>query len=157
MSATKSSGGGGGSVTPSSVFEASEFPVRISVMTYNVWGAHHWPARAPSLRQVFQSSHTDVVLLQEVTPDIIRCLDETLITHERVKDKRRPGWQTESQIYWNKTLFSLVDFGFGELGIPDNPNRGLFWVRLSVKSNPKITFFASTVHFPWCGCETEVG
>lgn len=93
----------------------SSFPVRISVTTFNVWGENHWPARAVSLAQTLLTIRSDVYLLQEVTPAIIKNLDENLKIYKRISDDRREGWMNESNIYWNDELLSLVDYGFGDL------------------------------------------
>lgn len=95
-------------------------------------------------------------LLQEVTPAIIKCLDENLTHYSRVTTESNEGWQKESNIYWNKNIFSLVDFGFSDLEMPDYPLRGLFWVRLALVHDPSKVIFMSTAHFPWVGCETEI-
>lgn len=96
----------------------SNFPVRVSVTTFNVWGNNHWPARAVSLAQTLLTIRSDVYLLQEVTPAIIKNLDENLKIYKRISDDKREGWMTESNIYWNDELLSLVDYGFGDLDMP---------------------------------------
>ena len=96
----------------------SNFPVRISITTFNVWGDNHWPARAVPLAQTLLTIRSDVYLLQEVTPAIIKNLDENLKIYKRISDDRREGWMNESNIYWNDELLSLVDFGFGDLDMP---------------------------------------
>ena len=131
------------------------FPTRVSVTTFNVWGSTHWPRRAESLFQTFQSLRSDIYLLQEVNREIIGYLDNSFNgQYTRVQGKG--GWLTESNIYWNSALFELVDHGKSDLAIEDYPDRGLFWIRLSLKSKPEITIFLSTAHFPWVGCNTEI-
>ena len=134
---------------------SSEFPVRISVTTFNVWGNNHWPERAMPLTQTLQSMRSDVYLLQEVTPAIIEYLDKNLCNYKHVEDKRI-GWSTESNIYWNDELFELVDYGTGDMDITNYPNRCMFWVRLAVRANPSYKVFFSTAHFPWAGDDYEV-
>lgn len=131
-------------------------PIRITVTTYNLWGEKFWPERADNLTQTLSAIRSDVYLFQEVTKDIIQCLDENLVNYDRVKSETREGWWKESNIYWNNSIFNLVDFGFGDLGMEDYPLRGLFWVRLSLKSDPKQTIFFSTAHFPWVGSAKEI-
>jgi len=132
------------------------FPTRITVTTYNIWGNNHWPARSGSLAQTLLTLKSDVYLFQEVTPDIVTFLDETLLQYERIHSAKIEGWQKESNIYWNKNIFDLVDSGYGSLDMPDYELRGLFWVRLAIKSNPTKTVFFSTAHFPWAGNRIEI-
>ena len=40
--------------------------------------------------------------------------------------------------------------------ISDYPDRGLFWVRLELRSAPHTKIFVSTAHLPWAGCTTEL-
>jgi len=135
---------------------SSSFPVRVSVTTLNVWGNHYWPARAVPLTQTLLTLRSDIYLFQEVTPEIIECLDQNLSHYTRVSDDHVSGWKSESNIYWNTSLFDMVDFGHGDLRLNGYPNRCLFWVRLAVKSNPQMKFFVSTAHFPWAGSDIEV-
>eukprot|EP01039_Chlorochromonas_danica_P000446 gene446-480_t len=132
------------------------FPIRVSIATYNVWGRKYWPQRAESLTQTLLSLRPDILLLQEVTPAIIQFLDQNLSSYSRVQSTNRPGWTKESNIYWNSSMFDLVDEGVGNLEMADYPDRGLFWVRLALRSDPSKTLFVSTAHFPWVGCEAEI-
>ena len=83
-------------------------------------------------------------------------LDSSLRDYDRVKDEANPGWACESNIYFNSAIFNLKDHGFGDLGMQDHPHRGLFWGRLVLKQNPRISVFVSTAHFPWVGCTQEI-
>lgn len=144
------------------------FPVRVSVTTFNVWGENYWPQRSASLSQTFHSLKSDVYLLQEVTPEILEYLDKSVgHNYKRVHDDRFAGWQRESNIYWNDNLLALLDHGHGDLHIEDHPARGLFWARLAVRSTmdklnvngspvEPLTIFCSTAHFPWEGNDTEM-
>ncbi len=131
------------------------FPARVTVTTYNVWGNNYWPARQPKLVQTIQTLRSDIYLFQEVTPAIVKCLDENLSAYARVASEHE-GWTRESNIYWNKALFDLVDFGESSFEMSEYPHRGLFWVRLTLKSNPSQVIFVSTAHFPWVGCDKEI-
>ena len=133
----------------------AEFPFRLSVTTFNVWGSNHWPQRSEALFQTFQSLRSDIYLLQEVQPQIIEFLDNNL-SGRYCRVKGSAGWLTESNIYWNDSLLALVDYGKSDLEMEDYPNRGLFWVRLSLRANPVIKIFLSTAHFPWVGCDAEL-
>lgn len=139
-----------------SSFAPLTIPARITCTTYNIWGSNYWPERANSLAQTLLTLKSDVYLFQEVTPEIITFLDENLSHYERVRTTKQEGWLKESNIYWNKNIFDLVDSGFGNLDMPDYPLRGLFWVRLSIKGNPQKTIFFSTAHFPWVGNRIEI-
>lgn len=131
-------------------------PTRLSVTTFNLWGEQHWPERGPVLLKSLESIGSDVYLFQAITPSVVEFLDANLPNYKRVsEDNGRVGWITECNIYWNTKLLTLVDHGFGELEMADHPNRGLFWVRLYLNSNPRRTVFLSTTHFPWVGCEAE--
>lgn len=132
------------------------FPARVSVTTLNVWGSNYWPQRSGPLSQTMLTMRSDVYLLQEVTPDIIDFLDVNLTNYERVKENNREGWRKESNIYWNKDIFEMVDSGFGDLDLEEHPLRGFFWVRLRLKSETGQTVFFSTAHFPWVGSQLEI-
>lgn len=77
-------------------------------------------------------------------------------THHRVEAIDPPGWSTESNIYWHAGMFTCMSNGFESLHMADHPNRGVFWVRLSVNACPDITLLVATVHFPWKLCKMEV-
>ncbi len=83
-------------------------------------------------------------------------MDSCLPNHSRVKEDSRVGWTSESNIYWNTNIFKLIDRGVGDLEMEDYPNRGFFWVRLEILSQPGLTIFVSTAHFPWAGCHAEL-
>jgi endonuclease/exonuclease/phosphatase family metal-dependent hydrolase len=138
-----------------SEFDTHPFPARVKVMTWNVWGNNRWPERESALVRTVHTSLPDVLLLQEVCPAIIKSLDE-LHSYSRVDEPSKKGWNHESQIYYNKTLLTMIDHGCSNLDIPDHPNRGLFWARFQLAQNPAITFFTSTVHMPWQGCPEEI-
>lgn len=128
------------------------FPIRVSLMTYNVWGNNLWPERINSLNQMFLSTQCDIYMLQEVTPKILENLDKILINYNRINNLNNTwniGWETESNFYYNKDLFDLLDSGFESFYHKDYPNRGIFWIRLCIKSNKNIKLLIITTHFPW--------
>jgi len=145
-------------------------------MTLNVWGENLWPQRSNAMQKLLRVTQPDILLLQEVKPCIIDFLDATLSsTHERVQKGKQDedeeeeggkvkeaGWWHESNIYYNKTLFSLADYGLCDLQMEDHKLRGLFWARLVVKGVPQVSggqplsLFVSTVHLPWVGCKSEL-
>jgi endonuclease/exonuclease/phosphatase family metal-dependent hydrolase len=132
------------------------FPIRFSVTTFNLWGSKYWPERSADLVESLRDLKSDIFLFQEVTPAMLEFLDGKMLDYQRVQVDSRPGWTTECNMYWKSEMFTLLDEGVGDLDIVDHPNRGLFWVRLLVKANPKHTLFVSTVHFPWPGCHAEI-
>lgn len=132
------------------------FPVRVSISTFNIWGDKLWPERFTSLTQTISTLHSDIYLLQEVAPALLTSLDTILPKYERVKDDPNTGWYSESNIYWNSELYTLLDHGWGDLELEEYPKRGLFWIRLAVKANPEFKLFVSTVHFPWVGNQIEI-
>lgn len=132
------------------------FPARITTTTFNLWGNNYWPQRSGPLAQTLLTLRSDVYLFQEVTPAIVEFLDTNLANYQRVKSESKEGWIRESNIYWNSSLFDLLDFGHCELDLIDYPHRGLFWVRLALKGDPSKTIFLSTAHFPWVGSPTEI-
>lgn len=145
-----------------SQFEGKPFPARISVTTYNVWGNTLWPERANSLKSVLHVLKSEVYLLQEVTPEIIAYLDTNLTNYKRVEpipstlNDINAGWINQCNIYWNDDLLTMVDFGKSEIGVEDQPTKAMFWGRLSLKAQPEITFFVSTVSFPSPDCPAEL-
>ena len=139
-------------------FEAqSSWPVRVSVMTFNVWGNDRWPERKDALQETVRRHRPDVLYLQEVTPQILQAITEVLPSHKYVVDSNFKGWSTECNIVWNNDLLEKTKHEFVDaMGFEDNPHRGLFTALLRVRSNPQITFAALTVHFPWPGCPAEL-
>jgi endonuclease/exonuclease/phosphatase family metal-dependent hydrolase len=126
-------------------------------MTFNVWGKELWPSRRESLSAVIGNIKPDIMLLQEISTDILECLDDTLKGHDRVHDIGEVvGWETESQIYWRRDMFTLVGYGFKSYENEEVPNRGLFWARLRSTYDPDIVIFVSTTHLPWTGCSAEL-
>jgi endonuclease/exonuclease/phosphatase family metal-dependent hydrolase len=103
-------------------------PLRISIVTYNIWLTKRWARRAPALEKFLRLFDPDILALQELQPRSRGLIDRTLAAHERVDDRFR-GWSTESNIYWRAALFSGEDHGAEDVGI-DQGSRRLFWVRL---------------------------
>jgi hypothetical protein len=98
-----------------------------------------------------------VLVLQEVTPAILESISTILPSHDHVVDvSKQVEWTTEGNIFWNRDLFSMLGQGALPLESADNPHRCLFWVRLALKCNPKITAVYATCHLPWVGSQTEI-
>ncbi len=123
------------------------FPVRLSVLTYNLWNNQRWPDREPALRAFFTRFSPDIFCLQELRPETRAALDRVLPGHCRVDDPF-PGWENESNIYWNAGLLEEVSHGVEDIALRSDPNRGLFWARLRVLATGQ-TVFVSTAHLTY--------
>jgi endonuclease/exonuclease/phosphatase family metal-dependent hydrolase len=129
-------------------------PVRLSFVTYNLWGTEHWPQRETALRLFLDRYKPDVVCVQELTPETGSVLDDVLPIHEHVHDDFI-GWTTEGNIWWSTDLFELVEYGAEEFDIEAYPNRRLFWVRLRVIER-STTIFVGDVHLSDSGQAAEL-
>jgi len=118
-------------------------PPRLSIVTYNIWMTERWPARAPALERFLKLFTPDLLCLQELQKTTQGFLDEQLADYSRVHDPL-PGWTSEGNIYWKKNLFEQVEHGAEEVGHIE-PERRLFWARLTLKQTHK-TLFVSTAH-----------
>jgi endonuclease/exonuclease/phosphatase family metal-dependent hydrolase len=130
------------------------FPVRLSFVTYNLWGTEYWPRREPALRLFLERYRPDVLCVQELTPETGSLIDEVLATHDHVHDAFI-GWTTEGNIWWSRELFELVAYGAEDFGIEAYPDRRLFWVRLQVIGGP-TTLFVGDVHLTDSGQAAEL-
>lgn len=142
--------------TSREVVSRKKLPVRLSICTFNVWGAHLWPQRRAPLARVIATLLPDVILLQEASDDIIATIQEVCGDYAYIKDSQNEGWRRESNIMYNEQLFEMIESGFTNLDMPDLPLRGLFWCRLRVRCESAITVFVSTAHLPWVGSKAEV-
>jgi endonuclease/exonuclease/phosphatase family metal-dependent hydrolase len=136
------------------------FPVRFSVVTYNIWNDERWPERAPALRTFCEIHRPDVLCVQELVPETRGFLDEVLAGHARVNDDFE-GWAYESNIWWRSDLFLEVQHGAEDFGIEghtggefDSSRRRLFWVRLRPADTDR-TLVISTVHLTDQGAPEE--
>ena len=120
------------------------FPVRLSIVTYNLWGNERWPERAPALRRFCETYRPDIMGVQELTEDSRDLIDDALPHHARVHDDF-PGWTTEGNLWWNTEIFELVDHGAEDVGFEVDQDRRLFWVRLRVEDRPQ-TLWIGDVH-----------
>ena len=126
------------------------FPVRVNVVTYNLWNTERWPARGPALARFLAHLRPDVFCVQELRPETRDFIDTRLPRHTRVDDPAT-GWHTESNIWWNTDLFELVGHGAVDIGHLE-PDRRLFWVRLRAD---EVTFVVATTHLTWQGNDEE--
>jgi endonuclease/exonuclease/phosphatase family metal-dependent hydrolase len=127
------------------------FPVRITIVTYNIWMMERWAVRAPALRKFLGTFNPDVLCLQELQSESQRFIDEALPTHRRVSDPFR-GWTMEGNIYWRDALLARVEHGAEDVGIPGD--RRLFWVRLNLRALNRDVLVA-TAHLTTQRNETE--
>lgn len=121
------------------------FPIRLTLLTYNLWNIKRWPERANALRAFFQRFRPDIFCLQELRIETRTFLDKTLPDYSRVDDPHA-GWVRESNIYWNTSLLEEVEHGLEDIAIHSDKYRGLFWARLRVKATGQ-TLFVSTAHY----------
>ena len=132
-------------------------PLRTTIMTFNAWGSNLWPERKFSVKSLIHTTRPDIILLQENTLEILETISEMLPYHCFISDfDSNIGWQKESNILWNALIFEDVQHGAEPLGIPDYPDRCLFWVRLRDRSNTNNEILVATMHLPWPGCKTEL-
>lgn len=129
-------------------------PVRVSLVTYNLWGTSRWPEREPALQMFCDRYRPDVLCVQELTEQIRDCLDKALPSHARVDDGF-VGWTTEGNIWWNQELFDLVEHGAADVGITTYPDRRLFWARLRV-TGAATTALVCNVHLTDPGTSEEL-
>ena len=120
------------------------FPVRLSIVTYNLWNTMRWPLRQPAVQQFVDRFRPDVLCVQELRPETRACLDDAMSQHTRVHDQL-PGWACESNIYWHRGLFAESEHGAEDIGSLEE-HRRLFWVRLKIAEQNR-TIFVSTAHF----------
>ncbi len=127
-------------------------PIRISLLTLNLWNTELWDLRLPAVRRFLQTYQPDICCFQEVRSNTLTDLDLALPTHARVCDELR-GWTEEGSIYFNTTLFEEVGHGAVDLCMPETDRR-LFWVRLRTLATGRILFVA-TVHLTHQGNADE--
>jgi endonuclease/exonuclease/phosphatase (EEP) superfamily protein YafD len=130
------------------------FPDRISILTYNLWNTQRWPERQAAVEQFFQLYQPDIFGLQELRAETRAALDAALPGYQRVQDDF-PGWERESNLYWNDSLFEEVEHGYEDIAIHSDPYRGLFWVRLMLR-NTRRSLLVSTAHYTYSTHPKEV-
>ncbi len=132
------------------------FPIRLSIVTYNLWRTNRWPERQRALKQFIDLFRPDILCVQELCPETQEALDKDMPHHKRIHDDY-PGWTLEGNIYWDDRLLELVEYGREDVAIVEE-NRCLFWARLAVRkqvSSHRQTILISTAHFTWQGNEQE--
>jgi endonuclease/exonuclease/phosphatase family metal-dependent hydrolase len=126
---------------------------RFVVCTYNLWNDERWLDRKEPLRQFMTLHRPDILCLQELCFQSRDLLDQVLETHQRVDDSFE-GWTRESNIYWNRSLFDLVEYGTEEMGIHEQWRR-LFWARLQPRATNAPALLVATAHYTWPGNNKE--
>ena len=119
-------------------------PLRISIVTYNIWGDERWECRKEALRNFMSLFDPDLVCLQEFHPVSRELLDNALSGHRRVQDNYA-GWAMQSNIYWRASMFSEIEHGAEDVGITHEADRRLYWVRLQVSAFDR-SVLVSTAH-----------
>ena len=132
----------------------AQFPVRFSIVTYNIWNTQRWPQRAPALGLFLDRYGPDVLCVQELTLDTRAFLDERLVSHARVEDPFS-GWATESNIWWRSDLFECLGHGAEDFDCVAYPDRRLFWVRLRPVGR-SASMVVSTLHLTDFGTPQEL-
>ncbi|CAF1124632.1 unnamed protein product [Rotaria sp. Silwood1] len=140
---------------------------RISVMTFNMCKTDgypiNWPQRRLPIIECLTTFTPDILCVQELHPLLHDAIVESLPSHAFVQDDF-PGWQSEGNIYWNRNMFKMMEYGMVDIGIME-PLRRLFWVRLEIQmftnenkeqsqSNTKELLVANA-HYTWEGHEEE--
>jgi endonuclease/exonuclease/phosphatase family metal-dependent hydrolase len=108
-------------------------PVRINVISYNIWNTERWAQRERALREFMRLFDPDLLCVQELRRKSRRFLDEVLSEHERVND-RFVGWAQESNIYWRASMFEEIEHGAEDVRIREPGHRRLFWARLRMST-----------------------
>jgi len=126
--------------------------LRFVVCTYNIWAGRRWPEREDALRRFLNLHEPDILCVQELRPETHAVIDAVLENHQHVDDAFE-GWQRESNVYWNRDLFDLEEFGAEDIGMFEKARR-LFWTRLRPKDGGE-TLFISTAHYTWAGNAQE--
>lgn len=163
--------------------------ITFSVMTYNLWKTEgkptFWATRRAVLMRQLRQLEPDVLLVQELCPEISECVLEALPGHccicssscqaSKYSDESPgaagtvelfEGWRQEGNIFYRRALFSLQDWGHEHIQ-QEEALRRLFWVRLQPRalaapalvhlSSPSSprTLLFSTAHFTWQGHPRE--
>lgn len=125
----------------------------VVAQTHNLWGDHHATERADSLRGLYELRAPDLLATQETRTWSRDLLDRAMPAHQRVHDDF-PGWQVQTNLWWDSRLFTHVDHGAEDVGIHDEHAR-LFWVRLGMPGRSQTLLWTSA-HLSYSGNAVEV-
>lgn len=129
-------------------------PFTTVVMTYNTWGNFWWEERAAAMRALLETRPPDILAVQELKPPQVVLFDDVLAGHERVHDDF-VGWSKSGNIWWNRDLYELEEYGAEDIGMRAEPAR-LFWVRLRVKALDGMpSLFVADAHYTFPGHKQE--
>jgi endonuclease/exonuclease/phosphatase family metal-dependent hydrolase len=128
-------------------------PLNVIAQTHNLWGDHHAAERMEALTALYERRAPDLLATQETRAWSRDLLDAAMPGHDRVRDDF-PGWERQSNLWWNRELFSEVEHGAEDVGIHDRHAR-LFWVRLGIDGGPKSLLW-TTAHLSYSGNAVEV-
>ena len=131
------------------------YDIRFVACTYNLWNDQRWPDRQEALKQFLEYHLPDILCVQELRPVTSDFVDGVLTGHQRIEDPFE-GWHREGNIYWNKGMFELVEYGAEDIGMLEELRR-LFWVRLRFRgADDTPTLFVATAHYTRMGHEVEL-
>lgn len=128
-------------------------PLRLSIVTYNLWNTQRWPQRAEALNKFLDLFTPDILCIQELREETQSFIDKIMPMHQRVDDEF-PSWNCEGNIYWNSNLLEELEHGAEDIGMLEK-HRRLFWVRLKLMGGSK-SIFVSTAHYTYQGHEKEM-
>lgn len=98
--------------------------MRFTVMTKNLWNTIRWDERKECVRLFFRLYSPDIICLQEVRPELLSWIDESLPDYSRIRDPFA-GWTNEGSIYYRNegsVLDSWTD-GAGDIPLLSPPQR----------------------------------
>lgn len=119
-------------------------PLRVNIITCNLWNTERWSARSVTVRKFLELFRPDVLCVQELRQKTRIFLDKALPGHSRVQDSF-VGWTAESNIYWRDTMFSEIEHGAVDVRIKEKGHRALFWARLAIKDRDR-SMLVATAH-----------
>ncbi|HET6292673.1 MAG TPA: endonuclease/exonuclease/phosphatase family protein [Kribbella sp.] len=122
-------------------------------MTYNLWGEFHLDERRDALHALLITRPPDLLAVQELCASTRTLVDQALPGHSRVEDSF-PGWEKQSNLWWRRDLFELVEHGWEDVGILSS-DAALFWVRLQPRDPDAPALVFSTAHLTWPGHPDE--
>jgi len=82
-------------------------PLNVIAQTHNLWGDHHAAERVEALGGLYERRAPDLLATQETRAWSRDLLDAAMPGHDRVHDEF-PGWERQSNLWWNRALFSEV-------------------------------------------------
>ncbi|MER7243702.1 hypothetical protein [Kribbella sp. NPDC000426] len=119
-------------------------------MTYNLWADFHLDQRRDAIESLFTIRPPDLLAVQELRPVTRKLLDDVLPEHDRIDGTA--GWETQSNLWWRRDLFTCLEHGAEDVGIL-SPDAKLFWVKLRTTTGTDLIF--STAHLTWPGHPNE--